>query len=62
MKVKEEKIKIKHGPFIKEPKCQICGVDLTHEWLDGDYTLLMCDKEECWGELNKTKIVNTNIN
>ena len=30
-----------------KPKCKICNVDLTHEWLAGDYTLLLCDKEQC---------------
>lgn len=51
--VRRSKIKVIHGTFIEEPKCKICNVDLTHEWLGGDYTLLMCDKKECWDELNK---------
>ncbi len=51
--VRRSKIKIIHETFVEEPKCKICNVDITHEWLDGDYTLLMCDKIECWDELNK---------
>lgn len=51
--VRRSKIKVIHGTFIEEPKCKICDADLTHEWLGGDYTLLMCDKKECWDELNK---------
>jgi hypothetical protein len=44
-----------HGTYIKEPKCKICNVDLTHEWLGGDYTLLICENKQCWDELNKQK-------
>ena len=51
--VRRSKIKVIRGTFIEEPKCKICNVDLTHEWLGGDYTLLMCGKKECWDELNK---------
>jgi hypothetical protein len=53
---KESKIKVIHGPFVEEPKCKICNVCISHKWLDGDYTLLMCDKKECWDELNKMKL------
>ena len=49
------KIKVIHGTFIEEPKCKICNVDIPHEWLGGDYTLLMCDKKECWDGLNKER-------
>jgi hypothetical protein len=30
----------------KNPKCKICNT-LTHEWLDGDYTSLICDSSIC---------------
>ena len=46
--------KIIHGPFVENPKCQICKIDISHEWLDGDYSLLMCDKKECWNALRDT--------
>jgi len=46
-------IKVKHGMFVKEPKCKICKITLTHDWLGGDYTLLMCDDKNCWEKLNK---------
>lgn len=49
------KIKVIHGTFVEEPKCKICNVDIPHEWLGGDYTLLMCGKKECWDELNKRR-------
>ncbi len=51
--VRQSKIKVIHGTFVEEPKCKICETDISHEWLDGDYSLLMCDKKECWDELNK---------
>ena len=51
--VRRSEIKVIHGTFVEELKCKICNVDLTHEWLGGDYTLLMCEKKECWDELNK---------
>jgi hypothetical protein len=34
------------GTYTKEPKCKICNT-LTHEWLDGDYTSLICDSSIC---------------
>lgn len=40
--------------MLQDPKCKICGIDLTHDWLDGDYSLLLCDKKDCWDELSKT--------
>jgi len=51
--VRRSKIKVIHGTFVEEPKCKICNTDIPHEWLGGDYTLLMCDKKEYWDELNK---------
>ena len=51
--VKRNKIKVIHGPFVEEPKCIICNADIPHEWLGGDYSLLLCDKKECLDELNK---------
>lgn len=51
--LRRSKIKVIHGTFVEEPKCEICDDDLTHEWLGGDYTLLMCEKKECSDELNK---------
>jgi hypothetical protein len=45
--------RIIHGTFVEEPKCKICNVDITHEWLDGDYSLLMCGEKECWDKLKK---------
>lgn len=51
--VRCSKIKVIHGTFVEEPKCKICNVDIPHEWLGGDYSLLMCCKKECWDELNK---------
>lgn len=51
--VRRSKIKVIYGTFVEEPKCKICNIDISHEWLGGDYTLLMCDKKDCWDELNK---------
>jgi hypothetical protein len=52
---KPKKIKVIHGTFIENPKCKICGCDIPHEWLAGDYTLLMCAKKECWEILKNIK-------
>lgn len=41
-------IKVIHGKYVENPKCKICGKELTHEWLDGDYSLLLCDSKECF--------------
>lgn len=49
----QDEINVKYGIFIKNPKCCICNVSLTHEWLDGDYTLLLCGNKECLKELHK---------
>lgn len=43
----QSKIKVVHGNYTKEPKCKICNTDLSHEWLNGDYTLLVCDSSIC---------------
>lgn len=51
---------IKHGVFIENPKCKICGDNITHEWLDGDYSLLMCGKDECWEKLDNLEKQNKN--
>jgi len=48
--------KVKHGVFIENPKCEICNTNISHEWLDGDYTVLICDKKECWDEFNKKSL------
>lgn len=55
--VKSE-IKVIHGTLVEEPKCKICNTDLSHEWLGGDYTLLVCDKLECLDKLRKMHFVN----
>lgn len=44
---------VKHGVFEEYPKCKICNCSITHEWLDGDYSLLMCGKKECWDKLEE---------
>lgn len=36
----------------RDPKCQICKKELSEEWLDGDYSLLICDNKECLNQLN----------
>ena len=33
--VRRSKIKVIHGTFAEEPKCKICNVDISHEWLCG---------------------------
>lgn len=43
------------GTYIENPKCVICKKDLTHKWLDGDYTLLMCGSESCWKMVTSSK-------
>ena len=37
--------RVKHGEYIKNPKCVKCGKDVSHEWLGGDYTLIVCSAE-----------------
>lgn len=53
-----KKVKPVQGTYVKNPKCEVCKVHLTHEWLDGDYTLLLCSKKECW---NKHSLINPSI-
>jgi len=36
--------------YIENPTCSICGSRISHEWLAGDYTMLVCSKEECFDE------------
>jgi len=37
-------------------KCIICGGLISEEFLDGDYSLLICEKKECWKELKNNKL------
>jgi hypothetical protein len=59
---------VKHGTYIANPVCEICHCDLTHKWLDGDYTLLLCDKKECHDTHSEqihtgmTKMYNQEVN
>ncbi len=47
-----EKIsKSTHGRYVKNPKCMFCNSDISHESLDGDYTLLLCTNSNCWMKL-----------
>ena len=48
--------KLKHGPFVENPTCQICSNPIDHNWLDGDYTILICCNTNCWAEFNKRDI------
>jgi hypothetical protein len=46
------KHKVIHGEYIEKPTCSVCGSRISHEWLAGDYTMLVCQKEQCvelWG-------------
>lgn len=47
------KIKVKHGPFVENPKCKFCKTEISHEWLNGDYSLLVCDNKKCLDKLSK---------
>ena len=40
--MKQYKHKVIHGPYIANPKCCICGNDVPHEVLGGDYTVVFC--------------------
>ncbi len=51
MTKKKKNPKLIHGAYIDNPKCQICGNNISHEYLDGDYSLLMCENTECWDKL-----------
>lgn len=46
------------GWYVKNPKCEICKTDLTHEWLDGDYSLLICDKKVCYKKFSEKRFGN----
>jgi hypothetical protein len=37
-----------HGQFIENPKCCVCQTPISHEWLAGDYTMLVCESEKCF--------------
>jgi len=52
---KKKSINVKYGSFIKEPKCEIFDTDLTHEWLGGDYTLLLCESPICLDKLKEKR-------
>jgi len=43
-----QKIKVKHGDFVDDPVCEICQTPISHDWLAGDYTMLVCEKEQCF--------------
>lgn len=32
---------------MEEQKCKFCGDEIPEDWLDGDYSLLVCPKEGC---------------
>ncbi len=44
-KLKPENIK---GTYVENPTCSMCGARLKHEWLAGDYSMLICKDEKCW--------------
>ncbi len=46
---------IKHGTYIEDPKCKVCGCDVSHEWLAGDYSLIVCEKPKCLQAIEKAK-------
>lgn len=52
------KIKVIHGNYVEKPKCKVCGTDVKHEWLGGDYTLIICDKKECYEQLKLNHYAN----
>ena len=38
---------VKKGPYTENPKCVVCGSSIRHEWLNGDYSLLLCEDPRC---------------
>lgn len=46
-----KKPKVRHGVYIEKPICKYCGEPVPHKWLDGDYTLIVCDKKDCLDKL-----------
>lgn len=40
-----------NGSYIENPACDICAETLSHDWIDGDYTVLVCNKNECIKEM-----------
>ena len=42
--------KVKHGPYVTDPRCEICNDAVPHEWLDGDYSAIVCEKKKCLDE------------
>ena len=36
------------GHYVEHPKCLICEDPISHEWLDGNYEVLLCPKKSCW--------------
>lgn len=56
MAKKQKERKVVHGQFIEHPECCICKTSLSHEWLDGDYTMLLCSKQKCWDEWEAQRV------
>jgi hypothetical protein len=48
--------KVLHGQFIEHPVCSMCNTPLTHEWLDGDYTMLICKEQKCWDKWEAQRV------
>jgi len=55
-----KKIKVIHGTYIEYPKCIICSGDITHEYLGGDYTLLICADIVCLNTLSGKYVAKIN--
>lgn len=48
-----EAVKVRFGKFVEKPVCIICKTPLKHSEINGDYSLLLCNKEECADAHNK---------
>lgn len=53
---------VQHGEYQEHPTCSICGSRITHEWLAGDYTMLVCEKRECFDEWSLKRLENQRTN
>ncbi len=48
--------KVVHGQFVENPQCCMCGAKIEHEWLAGDYTMLICASQECWNKWENQRV------
>lgn len=48
-------VKVVHGEYVENPTCSMCGSRIKHEWLAGDYTLLICQSAECYDKWTALK-------